>query len=167
MWEDSLAYTFWAYSSYMNSKDFSLRTHLPSYISMKTLECSFDLLQEWKRPSTSFQHFCSYIIICWHFKKTIVTCFITTKRARTTRMCCLLSSMAIQFEMRVNKYFHDDRSTQDILEDFTFEIGLGTCNLHETLHFTWTSPKSLVNHTLTASSGSRVRTSPPNWNLFT
>ena len=34
----------------------------------------------------------------------------------------------------VNNYFHGDRSTQEILQDFALEMGLGTCTWDFALH---------------------------------
>lgn len=56
------------------------------------------------------------------------------KRARTTRMYCLLSSMAIRFEKRVNTYFHDDVSAQEIPWNFALEMGLETYTRDFVLH---------------------------------
>ena len=56
------------------------------------------------------------------------------KRARTARMYCLLSSMAIRFEKRVNTYFHDDVSAQEIPWNFALEMGLETYTRDFVLH---------------------------------
>ena len=105
--------------------------------------------------------FCSYITICWNANKTKITCLITMKRTRTTKMCCLLSSLAINFEKRVNVYFHGDRSIQEIPWDFALDIGFGTCTW--TLHFTRPSPKSQVPWKLYFNGFSRLKS----WDLLT
>ena len=77
---------------------------------------------------------CLYIKICCNANNATIKCFITTKRARTTRMYCLLSSMATKLEKRVITYFHDDRSIQEIPHDFALEMGLGPCIQDFALH---------------------------------
>lgn len=77
----------------------------------------------------------------------------------------LSSFMAINFEKRVNTYFHDGRSAQAIPWDFAWEMGLRTCTWGFALHMGKLKVQIILffNGLLRL----KVETLPSSWDLFT
>ena len=131
MWGCSLVYTFrinfpimslnFVYSTYLCILSYFLRDLGVFIWPSSTMQTTIDIM-------STFHY---YIIIYWNAKYATIMCFITMK---TTIMCCLHSSMVIEFERKVNTKFYDDRYAEDIPWGFALEMGLGTCTWNSALH---------------------------------